>query len=197
MRARMSDRTGAAIRKLRLSRGWSLAALSEESGVPISTLSRVELGQNALNYEKLMRLCRALEVDLEGLVTREAEAQPASSGRRSVMRAGEGPPTRVAGNTGRRAAADLLSKSLSPIVVDVTARTLDVHGPLATHGGEAYALVLDGEVEFHSHLYAPLDLRAGDGVYFDAAAGYALVAPRAPAKVLLVASGETTFGAQV
>lgn len=195
MRSRMSDRTGAAIRKLRLSRGWSLAALSEQSGVPISTLSRVELGQNALNYEKLMRLCRALEVDLEGLVTREAETAPAASGRRSVVRSGEGPPTRLAGNTGRRAAADLLSKSLSPIILDVTARSLDIHGPLANHGGEAYALVLDGDVEFHSHLYAPLPLRTGDGVYFDAAAGYAFVAPNLPGRVLLVASGETAFDA--
>lgn len=197
MRARMSDRTGAAIRKLRLSRGWSLAALSEQSGVPISTLSRVELGQNALNYEKLMRLCRALEVDLEGLVTREAESAPAASGRRSVVRAGEGPPTRVGGNTGRRAASDLLSKSLSPIVLDITARDLEAHGPLAIQDGEAYALVLDGQIEFHSHLYAPLALSAGDGVYFDAAAGYALIAPGLPARVLLVASGETAFGAQV
>lgn len=193
MRSRMSDRTGAAIRKLRLSRGWSLAALSEQSGVPISTLSRVELGQNALNYEKLMRLCRALEVDLEGLVTREAETAPAASGRRSVIRAGEGPPTRVAGNTGRRAASDLLSKSLSPIVIDVTARDMEAHGALAIHPGEAYLLVLGGEIEFHGHLYAPLTLRAGDGVYFDASAGYALIAPAMPAKVLLVAAGETAF----
>jgi transcriptional regulator with XRE-family HTH domain len=195
MRARMSDRTGAAIRKLRLSRGWSLAALSEQSGVPISTLSRVELGQNALNYEKLMRLCRALEVDLEGLVTREAETAPAASGRRAVVRAGDGPPTRLRGNTGRRAAADLLSKSLSPILLDVTAHNLEAHGPLAAHAGEAYALVIAGEVEFHSPLYAPLAMAIGDGVYFDAGAGYALIAPGQPAKVLLVATGEVAFGA--
>lgn len=193
MRPRLSDRTGAAIRKLRLSRGWSLAALSEHTGVPISTLSRVELGQNALNYEKLMRLCRAFEIDLEGLVTREAETGPAASGRRSIVRAGEGPPTRVGGNAGRRAAADLLSKGLSPIVIDVTARDLDAHGPLIGRPGEAYVLVLAGAVEFHSHLYAALPLAEGDAVYFDASSGYALTAPRAPAKALLVAVGETAF----
>lgn len=194
MRSRLSDRTGAAIRKLRLARGWSLATLSEQSGVPVSTLSRVELGQNALNYEKLMRLCRALQVDLEGLVTREAEASPPATGRRAVVRAGDGPPARVGGNTGRRAAADLLAKSLSPIVVDVTAATLEAHGPMASHAGEAYVHVLEGEVELHSALYAPLTLAAGDGVYFDAASGYAALAPRAPARILLIATGETAFG---
>ena len=195
MPPRLSEKNGAAIRKLRIEQGLSLADLSEQSGVPISTLSRVELGQNALNYDKLVRLCRALEVDLEGLVTREAETAPAASGRRSVIRAGDGPPVRLAGNTGRRGASDLLSKSLSPIIVDVTARDLDAHGAFVTHAGEAYALVLSGEVEFHSHLYAPLAMSAGDAVYFDAAAGYALLAPGQPAKVLVVALGETAFGA--
>ena len=193
MRSRMSDRTGAAIRKLRLARGWSLATLSEESGVPISTLSRVELGQNALNYDKLVRLCRALDVDLEGLVTREAEGAAAASGRRSVTLAGSGAPVRVAVNTGRLAASDLLSKSFSPVLLDVTTPTLEGHGPFATHEGEAYALVLTGAVEFHSHLYAPLAMTAGDAVYFDAASGYALLAPNGPARVLLVAAGEPTF----
>jgi transcriptional regulator with XRE-family HTH domain len=193
MRGRMSEKTGAAIRKLRLARGWSLATLSETSGVPISTLSRVELGQNALNYDKLIRLCRALEIDLESLVTREADSAGVASGRRAVTRAGQGPVARVGANAGRRAAADLLSKGLSPILLDVTAASLEAHGPLAAHAGEAYALVLDGAVEFHSHLYAPLALEAGDAVYFDAASGYALLAPAGPARVLLVANGETAF----
>jgi transcriptional regulator with XRE-family HTH domain len=194
MRSRLSDRTGAAIRKLRLARGWNLATLSSESGVPVSTISRVELGQNALNYEKLMRLCRALEVDLEGLVAREAEAAHGNAGRRVVTRAAEGPPTRAGGNTGRRAASDLLSKSFSPMVLDVTAVSLCAHGPFTTHDGDAYVLVLDGDVELHSQHYAPLSLAMGDAVYFDAAAGYALVAPQRPARALLVASGEATFG---
>jgi len=193
MRSRTTDRTGAAIRKLRLARGWSLATLSEESGVPISTLSRVELGQNALNYDKLMRLCRALEVDLEGLVTREAEGAAAASGRRSVIRAGDGAQMQLAGNTGRRGAADLLSKSLTPLILEVTAGSLADHGPFVAHEGEAYLLVMTGAVEFHSHLYAPLALDVGDAVYFDAASAYALIAPEGPAKALLVASGDITF----
>ena len=191
----MSDKTGAAIRKLRLARGWSLAQLSDQSGVPISTLSRVELGQNALNYDKLVRLCRALDVDLESLVTREAEGAVAPTGRRSVTRQADGAPVRLGAARGRRAAAELLAKSFSPVIVEVTAESLAGHGPLLTHPGEAYGLVLAGEVEFHSHLYAPLALGAGDAVYFDAASGYALVAPGGPARMLIVASGEPEFAA--
>lgn len=189
MRSRVSEKAGAAIRKLRQARGWNLSTLSERSGVPVSTLSRMELGQNGLSNDKLVRLCRALDVDVEGLV-REAQAPPVVSGRRAVVRAGDGPSVRVGGNTGRRGGADLLAKSLSPVVVLVTAGSLEAHGPLASHPGEAYAYVLDGEVELHSHVYAPLALAAGDAVYFDAAAGYALIAPVRAAQVLLVASGE-------
>ena len=190
MRSKLSDKTGAAVRKLRLARGWSLATLSEASGVPISTLSRVELGQNALNYDKLVRLCRALEVDLEGLMAREAEGTAAPSGRRSVTKAGDGGPVQIGPAAGRTAAADLLAKSFSPVVVEVTAQTADAHGPAMVHPGEAYVLVLKGAVEFRGHLYAPLALVQGDGVYFDAAAGYLLLAPSGPAQVLLVATGE-------
>jgi transcriptional regulator with XRE-family HTH domain len=193
MRSRLSDKLGPAMRKLRLARGWSLAQLSEESGVPISTLSRVELGQNALNYDKLVRLCRALEVDLEGLMTREADGAAAPSGRRSVTKAGEGGPVRVGPAAGQASAADLLAKSFSPVAIVVTAQTPEAHGAPTVHPGEAYVLVLDGAVEFRSHLYAPLVLAKGDGVYFDAASGYVLLAPSGPARVLLVASGEPGF----
>lgn len=190
MRSKLSDKTGAAIRKLRLARGWSLQQLGEASGVPISTLSRVELGQNALNYDKLVRLCRALEVDLEGLVTREAEGAAVASGRRSVTRAGEGAPTSLGPANGRAAAADLLAKAFAPSILEVTAATPEAHGPAVVGEGEAYLLVLNGEVEFHSHLYAPLAMSEGDAVYFDAASGYLLLAPKGVAKVLLVTRGE-------
>lgn len=193
MRQKTSDRTGAAIRKLRVARGWTLETLSKASGVPVSTLSRVELGQNALNHDKLVRLCRALDVDLESLVTREAEGAAVASGRRAVTRSAEGASVRVGPSSGRRAAADLLSKGFSPVILEVRAANLAGHGPYVTHPGEAYLLVLSGRVEFHSHLYAPLRMAVGDAVYFDAAAGYAAIAPHGRAQVLLVVAGEPAF----
>ena len=76
--------TGAAIRKLRLAKGLTLQQLADACGVPVSSLSRVELGQSRLNYDKLVRLCRALDVDLHGLVAREAAAGPPVLGRRAL-----------------------------------------------------------------------------------------------------------------
>jgi transcriptional regulator with XRE-family HTH domain len=195
MKSQGGERTGAAIRKLRLAKGLTLAELAGLSGVPLSTLSRVELGQNALNSEKLVRLCRALDVDLQGLVTKQADTAIVTSGRRAVIRAGDGQPVNIGGNTGRRAGADLVAKNLSPVIIDVTAKSLDAHGPLVQMDGEAYLLVITGDLVFHSHFYAPLPMTTGDGLYFDGRAGYALTAPGMPAKALLCATGEQAFEA--
>ena len=196
MRPQASEKIGAAIRKLRLAKGWTLAELSDQCGVPLSTLSRVELGQNALNYDKLVRLCHVLDVDLQGLVARQAETTVTPSGRRSVTRAGEGEPASVGGQSGLRAAGDLLSKSLSPVILRLTATSLAEHGPLQTLAGEAYVLVLSGQAVLHSQLYAPLSLATGDAAYFDGRSGHALLAATSDgASVLLVAAGEEPFKA--
>lgn len=194
MRSRLSDKTGTAIRKLRLARGWNLATLSEKSGVPISTLSRVELGQNALNYDKLMRLCRALEVDLEGLVTREASSAPIASGRRSVDRKGQGRAVRIGGHAAVQMAGDLIGRRMTPSVVDVTGGGQPDVQAFVAHGGEVFLMVLAGAIEVHSPLYAPLSLALGDSVYFDASSGFALTTPKGRAQVLIVCDGESLSG---
>jgi transcriptional regulator with XRE-family HTH domain len=191
MRWQASERTGAAIRKLRLARGWTLAELSTESGVPLSTLSRVELGQNALNYDKLIRLCRALEVDVGGLMARQADRATVASGRRAVVRAGEGEPVTIGPYSGRAAGAELLDKVFSPLMLDITNTSLAEYGAMRVLDGEAYLLVLAGQAVLHSQLYAPLSLGPGDGVYFDGRTPHALLAGEpAGARALLVCSGD-------
>ncbi len=191
MRARLSTEVGSAVRKLRLSKELTLADLSTRSGIPLSTLSKLELGQIALNYDKLVRLCRALEVDLEKTMFAEAQSAPTGSGRRSVTRAGGGDPRPFGPHHGHAAAADLLSKSVSPIVLDLVVAELAVHGPLQHLQGEAFAMVLSGSVRMLSEIYAPLELASGDSVYFDGRIGHAFLAGGGgPARLLLVVSGD-------
>lgn len=191
MRGPASERTGAAIRKLRLARGWTLAELSAASGLPVSTLSRMELGQNGLSNDKLVRLCRALDVDVTGIVVERADRAPTISGRRAVTRAGEGEAAMLGPLTGLRAAADLLDKAFTPTVVEVTTADLSEHGPMTILAGETYLHVLAGEVVLHSQLYAPLRLRLGDGVYFDGRSPHALLSGGpTPARALLIEAGD-------
>jgi delta-aminolevulinic acid dehydratase/porphobilinogen synthase len=79
------------------------------------------------------------------------------------------------------------------VIVEVTAQSLEAHGPMAQMDGEAYLLVLSGEIVFHSHFYAPLPMAVGDALYFDGRAGYAMTASNTTAKTLLCAAGEQLF----
>ena len=191
MKAHDTERTGAAIRKLRLAKDLTLAELSTDTGIPVSTLSRVELGQNALKYDKLMRICRALDVDLQGLVVREAETATIASGRRSVARAADKGSMRVGPHAAKLVGEDLLDRSLTPLVLDVEVTTLAEHGPFIFFENEACLTVQVGAVTLHSQLYRPLELAAGDTVYFDGRAGHALLAaPGQRVRVLLVVAGD-------
>jgi transcriptional regulator with XRE-family HTH domain len=198
MSSRLSAKAGLAIRKLRLARGWTLAQLGEKASVPLSTLSKVELGQTSLSYENLLRICRGLEIDMERLIGAEADADgaghspgPGAVGRRAVARAGDGEPIDLPSGAGRIVGGELICKAFTPVVVEVTANDLETHGGFHRDEGEAYVMVLDGALAVHSEIYAPLKLRAGDGVYFDARAGYALLKDGAtPCRALLVLAGD-------
>ncbi|HEY8948603.1 MAG TPA: cupin domain-containing protein, partial [Rhizomicrobium sp.] len=63
-------------------------------------------------------------------------------------------------------------------------------GEMIRHSGEEYAFVLEGTVEFHSELYAPLTLRKGDSLYFDSGMAHAyLKADSGSCRVLSICSG--------
>jgi transcriptional regulator with XRE-family HTH domain len=184
----MTKQTGLAVRKLRLSKGMTLAQLSDKSGVPLSTLSKLELGQSTLSYDKLMQLCRAMEID-PGMALLADTAQAAPSGRRAIYR-GDGETARLGPHNVKIVASDLLSKPFTPLIVEVNARTLQDHGPLVELPGEAYIHVLEGDLFLHTEIYAPTRLRKGEGCYFDARLPHALICDSAAGKALFVFSGE-------
>ncbi|MFF5706016.1 helix-turn-helix domain-containing protein [Streptomyces sp. NPDC012794] len=62
------DEVGPRLRRLRDRHGLTLAALSEETGISKSTLSRLESGQRRPSLELLLPLARAYRVALDDLV---------------------------------------------------------------------------------------------------------------------------------
>jgi len=188
MRSRLTQQAGVAVRKLRLSKGWTLAQLSDRSGVPLSTLSKLELGQSSLTYDKLMRICQALEVDPGLSLLRETETAPVASARRSVARAGEGQRLVLGPHPACMVAPDLLSKSFSPLVLELA--VAEQPAQMHTLAGDAYVYVLEGEALLFTRVYAPLRLATGDSVYFDGAMNHALAAANgATARALLIIAG--------
>jgi transcriptional regulator with XRE-family HTH domain len=67
---------GPRLRGLRRRRGATLSALSETTGIPISTLSRLESGHRKPGLELLLPLARAYQVPIDELVGAPAEFDP-------------------------------------------------------------------------------------------------------------------------
>lgn len=182
------------MRKLRLAKGLTLMALSRRTGVPLSTLSKLELGQSTLTYDKWALICRALDVEPEDEILRSIGGDsPAVSGRRSVTHKGEGAAVQAGPYKLEIAATDLMAKAFTPMIVELTARTLEEHGPLRRTPGEMFIYAVEGFLRLCSEDYGPLTLSPGDGVFFDGGRGHALLAVDDPARALLVHTGEGPF----
>ena len=189
---RTSARPGAALKALRMQKGWTLAEVSERTELPVSTLSKIENDRMSLSYDKLARISAGLGVDISQLFAPQIVGMPGTTvnGRRSVTPAGQGQAIETDNYGHLYPAADFLNKRFVPVIAELRSRTLDEFGEMIRHSGEEYAYILEGTVEFHSELYAPLTLRKGDSLYFDSGMAHAyLKAESGPCRVLSICSG--------
>jgi transcriptional regulator with XRE-family HTH domain len=187
-----SARPGAALRALRMQKGWTLAEVSRRTDLPISTLSKIENDRISLSYDKLARISTGPGVDISQLFVPHVVGGPGAllNGRRSVTLAGQGQIIETENYGHTYPAADFLNKRFVPVIAELYARSLEEFGEMIRHAGEEYAYILEGTVAFHSELYAPLLLRNGDSIYFDSSMGHAyLAADPGPCRVLSICSG--------
>jgi transcriptional regulator with XRE-family HTH domain len=188
-------RPGAALKALRRKHGWTLAEVSRRTGLPTSTLSKIENDKMSLTFDKLVRLSASLQVDISALFNGEAasDGELGASGRRSITRSGEGKAIETQNYSHLYPSWDLLNKRIIPIVAELHARSLEEFGDLIRHPGEEYAFVLEGEVDLYTSLYAPVRLKTGDSIYFDSGMGHAYIAAReGPCRVLSLCTAPET-----
>ena len=168
---------GAALRAFRRKQGWTLAEVSRKTGLPVSTLSRIETDQISPTYDQLSKLSLGLKVDMAQLLSGDmADAKPVQTARRSVNRAGDGQMLDTPMQSLRYLSVDLMNKQFAPIIGEIKAHSLEEAGEFHRHDGEEFIYVVSGELELHSESYAPLRLQAGDSVYFDSGMAHAYVA---------------------
>jgi transcriptional regulator with XRE-family HTH domain len=179
---------GAALRAFRRRQGWTLAEVSQKTGLPVSTLSRIETDQISPTYDQLSKLSVGLSIDMAQLLSGDMDdVQPVRTARRSVNRAGEGQLLDTPMQSLRYLSVDLTNKRFAPIIGEVKAHSLQEAGEFHRHNGEEFIFVVSGELELHSESYTPLRLRLGDSVYFDSGMAHAYVAlGREPCKILSI-----------
>lgn len=172
-------RPGAALKNLRKRNRWTLADVCERTGVPASTLSRIENDQISPTYDLLLRLSNGLSLDISELLSNapsDAASGAEQSGRRSVNRVSDGESVPMTNHTLRYLSTDLLNKQITPILCEYRAKTLQEFGEFMRHEGEEFLYVVDGQLELHTDCYAPLLLGPRESVYFDSRMGHAYLA---------------------
>jgi transcriptional regulator with XRE-family HTH domain len=75
---------GAALRAFRRKQGWTLAEVNQKTGLPVSTLSRIETDQISPTYDQLSKLSVGLCIDMAQLLSGDMDdAKPVQTARRS------------------------------------------------------------------------------------------------------------------
>jgi transcriptional regulator with XRE-family HTH domain len=173
----MSDRPtlGRILKGLRNHRNWTLREMSERSGIPVSTLSKVENDRLTLTYDKLAQLSQKLKIPISDLFA-ETEAVEAITARRSISRLEDAIRVTTANYDYYYMCTELRRKRMVPVLTRIRAKSLAEFGNLVSHAGEEYIHVLEGTIVVHTEFYDPVTLKTGEAIYIDSNMGHAYVA---------------------
>src|SRR3546814_403610 len=163
---------GAVMRGIRARNDWTLKELSAKSGIPVSTLSKVEHDRLTLSYDKLQQLSRRLNIRMADLFAEgEEESAPRVTGRRSIGTLESAVRVTTDNYDYHYLCTDLRQKRMIPILTRIRAHSAREFGDLVRHQGEEFIYVLDGRLEVHSEFYDPVAPETGDGINIDSSMG--------------------------
>jgi transcriptional regulator with XRE-family HTH domain len=168
---------GRLLHNLRSRNGWTLKEMSRRTGIPLSTLAKVEHDRLTLSYDKLQQLSERLKIPLSELFANApAEAEAPVTARRSIGRLDRAVRVKTPNYDYFFLCAELRRKRMIPVLTRIRAKSVGEFGELVHHAGEEYIYVLEGRVEIHTEFYDPIVLDAGESIYIDSNMGHAYVA---------------------
>lgn len=184
---------GTLLRSLRSREGWTLKQMSAKSGIPVSTLSKVEHDRLTLTYDKLQKLSQRLGMRMSELFSESEEpVVPAFTARRSRGDIADSVRVETPNYDYYYLCTELRRKRMIPVITKIRAKTLEQFGSLVRHAGEEYIYVLKGRLTVHTEFYDAWTLEQGQSVYIDSNMGHAYLAAEGcdEAEVLGVMSSE-------
>ena len=162
---------GARLRAARKARGLTLAELSAQSGVAVSTISKAERADIALTYDKFAALAHALQLDFADIFGPPGEARAAA-----MTPAFTAAGTQVIYDTPNyeygMLAHGLTGKRMVPILSHVRARELADFPDYIRHAGEEFVFLLRGALRLQFENGSVFTLAPGDSLYFDSSVGH-------------------------
>ncbi|MEO7410380.1 MAG: XRE family transcriptional regulator [Sphingomicrobium sp.] len=168
---------GALLRKLRGRHGWTLKEMSQNSGIPLSTLSKVEHDRLSLTYDKLYQVSQRLGIAISELFAEAGQDQtPAVTARRSIGDIEQALHVETPNYDYYFLCTELRRKRMIPVLTKIRAKTSKEFGELVHHPGEEFIYVLRGSVVVNTEFYDPVVLREGQSIYIDSSMGHAYLA---------------------
>jgi len=163
---------GQRLRQVRKARQMTLKQLSEASGVPLSTLSKMELAQVSVSYEKLAAAARALNVDIAQLL----RASGTVTAPAPVTVVVDSLPAAAGYSTGtydyHPIAGDFPERRMTPAYARIIARERGQFDDFIRHPGQEFALVLSGRVRIEFETGEAVRIGPQETAYFDSQVGH-------------------------
>ena len=181
---------GRRLREHRKARGLTLKQLSSRSGVALSTLSKMELGQTSVGYEKVAATARALSLNVGQLFDTRTPVTPKAQ-RPSVVwsRAEDAPVYRSDHYDYRMLATGFAGKHMTPLHGRILTRERSQFDDFVRHPGQEFVLVLSGRVRIEFETGEVIELSRHQSAYFDSGVGHIYLSlSRADAQLLVVMS---------
>ena len=151
--------------------------MSVETGIPVSTLSKVEHDRLTLTYDKLYQLSQRLGMRMSELFAEDADEQVQQvTARRSLGDLDRAVRVETPNYDYHYLCTDLRRKRMIPVITQIRAKTLQQFGDLVRHAGEEYIYVLKGRVVVATEFYGPVTLEQGQSIYIDSNMGHAYLA---------------------
>ncbi len=167
---------GTLLKSLRKRNGWTLKEMSARTGIPLSTLSKVEHDRLTLTYDKLLRLSQRLNMRLSELFAEPEDAlDPAVTARRSIGRIEDAVRVETKNYDYHYLCTELRKKRMIPILTRIRAKDVEDFGELVRHSGEEFIYVIEGGIVVHTEFYDPVTLDRGGSIYIDSNMGHAYV----------------------
>jgi len=148
--------------------------MSAKTGIPVSTLSKVEHDRLTLTYDKLQQLSQRLNIRMSDLFAENDEAAaPKVTARRSIGRLDRALHIETPNYDYFYLSTELRGKLMIPLLTRIRARSLEEFGELVRHPGEEIVYVIEGSIEVHTQFYDPVVLTRGESIYIDSTMGHA------------------------
>ncbi len=168
---------GAHLKALRAKNGWTLKEMGKKTGIPLSTLSKVENDKLTLTYDKLLQVSERLNIRMSELFAEtDSTAGRAVTARRSISSTDDALRVNTENYDYYYLCTDLRQKKMIPVFTRIRAKSLEEFGDLVRHSGEEFIYVLEGAMKVVTEFYDEAVISAGQSIYIDSTMGHAYLA---------------------